>query len=341
MAKYFFIGGINKGGTPRGGAEAKNQFLLKKLQSTYVDELDYVDMTSSTQSLIFRYLKLIKGILKHEHIILSVASTALEKLAYLNFYLKKKKVTIFIIGGVVDQKLANPRMLQLFENANLVYAETKALTKSIKSISEKIPVKHLPNFKKLIEFTDRKKSNKDEIIKFVFLSRVHRDKGIFRAIETVKMLNKTSNNRRFILDIYGLLDLTNEDKTQFDKLTKSNDINYKGFLDLSLPDSLTTLSGYHFFIFLTNHPGEGFPGVLIDALHAGAIIIASDWKYNNEIVPQNSLIVNIVLKNYLNTIKKYINGVLNMEEETYHLEVKKLKEESVNYDINHINFKIA
>src|SRR5690554_6573924 len=215
MAKYFFIGSINENQPPRGGAEAKNQFLLKKLQSTYIHELDYVDMTSSTQSLIFRYLKLIKGILKHEHIILSVASTALEKLAFLNFYFKKKKVTIFIIGGVVDQKLANPRMLKLFENANLVYAETKALTKSIKSVSEKIPAKHLPNFKKLIEFKDSRKSNKDEITKFVFLSRVHRDKGIFRAIETVKMLNTTIDKTRFKLDIYGPIDLSNEDKTLF------------------------------------------------------------------------------------------------------------------------------
>src|SRR5690554_587942 len=132
MAKYFFIGGINKGGAPRGGAEAKNQYLIKKLQSKYKDNINYVDMTSSSLNLAIRYFRLIKGLIMHQHIVLSVASTALEKLAYLNFYLKSKNVTIFIIGGVVDQKLAKPRMLQLFENANLVYAETKALTISIK-----------------------------------------------------------------------------------------------------------------------------------------------------------------------------------------------------------------
>lgn len=340
MSKYFFIGGINEGNTPRGGAEAKNQFLLKKLQSIYLDEIDYVDMTSSTQSPIIRYLKLIKGIIKHQHIILSVASTALEKLAFLNFYLKRKNLTIFIIGGVVDQKLINPKMLELFENANLVYAETKALTKSIKSISEKIPAKHLPNFKKLVEFKYSKKTNKDKIINFVFLSRIHRDKGIFRAIETVKMLNTAIDKIRFKLDIYGPIDLSYEDKTQFDELIKSSDINYKGYLDLSIPESFTKLSSYHFFIFLTTHPGEGFPGVLIDALHSGTLIIASDWKYNKEIVPCSNLLVDLE-GDYQKEIMNYIEKIISMKTNDFEELIDSQKKQAKAYDINTINFELA
>jgi len=340
MAKYFFIGGINKGGAPRGGAEAKNQYLIKKLQSKYKDNINYVDMTSSSLNLAIRYFRLIKGLIMHQHIVLSVASTALEKLAYLNFYLKSKNVTIFIIGGVVDQKLINPRMKKLFENADIAYAETKALAQSIQEKSSFINVKHLPNFKELIAFTPVEKSNQDNTVKFVFLSRVHRDKGIFRAIEVIQHLNKSNNDKLFILDIYGPMDLSDKDKNVFDQLLNDQYIIYNGFIDLTEPEAYTLLSSYHFFLFLTNHPGEGFPGVLIDALHSGSIIIASDWRYNNEIVPEDNLLVDLE-SDYQVEIKNYINQILNLKEEEFQELVNRQQKLAEEYNIDNINFEIG
>ncbi|HEY8362617.1 MAG TPA: glycosyltransferase, partial [Tissierellaceae bacterium] len=34
----------------------------------------------------------------------------------------------------------------------------------------------------------------------------------------------------------------------------------------------------------TYYEGEGFPGTIIDAFSAGVPVIATDWKYNKEIV---------------------------------------------------------
>lgn len=340
MTKYFFIGGINQGASPRGGAEAKNQFLLKKLQEEYNEQLDYVDMTSSRMNLASRYIKLIKGLVQNQHIILSVSSAALEKLAYLNFYLKKKNITIFIVGGVVDQKLINPRMKTLFKNADIAYAETKALTESIKRNSNRINVKHLPNFKELIHFIPSEKTNRDDIIKFVFLSRVHKDKGVFRAMKIIHCLNKSTNDKLFILDIYGPIDLTAEDKILFEQEVENQYINYKGYINLSKPEAYTALSAYHFFVFLTTHPGEGFPGALIDALHSGTIIIASDWRYNNEIVPQSNLLVDLDA-NYQEVIKEYVHQILNLKEDEFQELIIKQQQQAEKYDINNIDFEIA
>lgn len=340
MAKYIFIAGINENNLPRGGAESKNQILLKLLQRRLVGELEYVDMALQNKHPTYNYVSLIFGLIKHRHIIISVGSSALDKLSYLNFYLKQKKITIFIIGGLVDKKLINPRMLKLFEQANIIYAETKALTNSIRLISDRINVKHLPNFKELLDYTKHKKSNQEKTIKMVFLSRVNRDKGIFRTIEVVKQLNSSHISKDFELDIYGPIDLSSTDVEGFKKQCELDFINYRGYLDLSNPESYTILSQYHFFMFLTSHSGEGFPGVLIDALHAGSIIIASDWKYNNEIIPKTNLLVDLN-SNYYMSIHKYIERILEMKETEYRMLIQKQHNIVRRYDISKIKFEIA
>lgn len=339
MTKYFFIGGINQGGSPRGGAEAKNQFLLKKLQEKYNEQLDYVDMTSSKNSFLKRYILLILGIIKSKYIIFSISNSALFKISFIDFLLQKKKKTIFLVGGVADQKLENLRFKKFIESAGIVYAETKALTKSIYQKSNRINVKHLPNFKQLIEFTPRNKSNKDSIIKFVFLSRVHRDKGVFRAINTVLHLNNKIK-KQFVLDIYGPIDLSVEDKKVFDQQVENQYINYKGYLDLSTADAYTKLSEYHFFIFLTNHPSEGFPGVIIDALHSGSIIIASDWRFNKEIIPKTNLIVNLQ-NDYLADIQEYVIKISELSFDEYQKITQSQQIKAKKYDVDYANIEVS
>jgi len=44
-------------------------------------------------------------------------------------------------------------------------------------------------------------------------------------------------------------------------------------------------------LFPTYYEGEGMPGTIIDAFSAGLPVIASDWKYNTEIVSDNTGII--------------------------------------------------
>ena len=41
---------------------------------------------------------------------------------------------------------------------------------------------------------------------------------------------------------------------------------------------------YHALLFPTYYEGEGVAGTLIDAMAAGVPVIASDWRYNSEVV---------------------------------------------------------
>lgn len=340
MAKYFFIGSINESKSPRGGAEAKNQFLLEKLKVKLGANFTYVD-TSGSENSFLKISKLIYGLIFNEHIILSIASTGLEKLSFFNFLFRRKKLTIFIIGGMVDEKLGNRRLKKLFELADISYAETHALSKSIKSKSAKINVLQLPNFKDLIPYLPNNKSNKDNIIRLVYLSRIHVNKGVFKSIELVEKLNEAISDKEFILDLYGPLDLPPTELEKFNERINNENINYKGFLDLNTSNGYSILSGYHFFVFLTNHPGEGFPGVLIDAMHAKTHLIYSDWKYNHEIVSSNGFLVNMESSFYQNEIIAYIRNILNKEEQSYLDELNQIEISSRKYDSSNINFEIA
>src|SRR5690606_12958223 len=98
-------------------------------------------------------------------------------------------------------------------------------------------------------------------IQLVYLSRVERRKGIFRAINLVKKLNQNTRGYRYHLDIYGRMDLKQNELFEFERLINNDDlIAYKGFLNLNESGSYERLSQYHFFLFLTDHVGEGFPG---------------------------------------------------------------------------------
>lgn len=50
--------------------------------------------------------------------------------------------------------------------------------------------------------------------------------------------------------------------------------------------STEVLKNYDALLFPTYYEGEGFAGTIIDAFAAGLPVIASDWKYNSEIIKQ-------------------------------------------------------
>ncbi len=49
--------------------------------------------------------------------------------------------------------------------------------------------------------------------------------------------------------------------------------------------SVDVLKHYFVLLFPTYYEGEGFAGTLLDAYSAGVPVIATDWKYNRELVP--------------------------------------------------------
>ena len=112
-----------------------------------------------------------------------------------------------------------------------------------------------------------------------------REKGIEDAVNAVVAVNTALGFQAFSLDIYGQVDGTQTE--WFDSLQKEflSYVRYGGLVPFD--KSVDVLKDYFALLFPTYYEGEGFAGTLIDAFSAGVPVIASDWKYNTEIVNEN------------------------------------------------------
>lgn len=122
-------------------------------------------------------------------------------------------------------------------------------------------------------------------LKLCTFSRVMREKGIEDAVNAVVSVNTALGFQAFSLDIYGQVDGAQTE--WFDSLQKEFPpyIRYGGLVPFD--KSVDVLKCYFALLFPTYYEGEGFAGTLIDAYSAGVPVIASDWKYNVELVNEN------------------------------------------------------
>ena len=109
-----------------------------------------------------------------------------------------------------------------------------------------------------------------------------KEKGIGDAIEVVKDINSALGETMYELDIYGSIDVNQTEWFEELQTNFPSYISYKGCVNFD--KSVETLNKYFALLFPTYYSGEGFAGTIIDALAAGLPVIASDWKYNAEIV---------------------------------------------------------
>lgn len=128
----------------------------------------------------------------------------------------------------------------------------------------------LENFREFSALNQNPSIHSDTL-KIVYLSRVIEVKGIMDLLLSLKSL---SNNYFFSLDVYGVEELINDDKSFFYSLL--NDcIEYKGSIDESVV--VNVLSSYDLLVFPTKYIGEGTPGVISESLIAGTPILTSNF----------------------------------------------------------------
>ncbi len=112
-----------------------------------------------------------------------------------------------------------------------------------------------------------------------------KEKGIEDAVRAVEEANRRLGKDIFNLDIYGQIDSNQTEWFEQLKNAFPDCIKYKG---IAKPEeSVGTIKSYFALLFPTYYEGEGFAGTLIDAFSAGVPIIASDWRYNSEIVDES------------------------------------------------------
>lgn len=228
-----------------------------------------------------------KAISKSKNVILFPAQNGLRVFApilllFKNFF-KNSKLHYVVIGGWLPEFLKNHRTLRdSLKRFDCIYVETLSMKNALENIGFQ-NVFVLPNCKKLkiLNEAELVYSN-SEPLKLCTFSRVMKEKGIEDAANAVIEVNRRFNRTALTLDIFGQVDV--QQQNWFDDLKASFPafVNYKGIIPFD--QSTDTLKQYFVLLFPTHYTGEGFAGTLIDAMAAGVPVIASDWKYNSEFV---------------------------------------------------------
>ena len=186
-----------------------------------------------------------------------------------------KKVVYHLFGGnFYEQYISAPKFVRwVVDNttfkSNYVFFETKQLMRVFSDMGGTDLI-WLPNSrKKILDRMPDRSYNK----KFVFISRVIKEKGIDTILEAFDKLDDSYN-----LSIYGPIP---PNKYTIRDLTKRNCF-YNGIL--TEEEVLEVLMENDVLLLPTYFDGEGYPGIIIEALSVGMPVIASNWKAINEII---------------------------------------------------------
>lgn len=227
---------------------------------------------------IFLYISLPFYILRVDYVYIGLGRKGMILLAPWTIILSvlfRRKIIYYVIGGwIFDLLIEKKRLIPLFKKFHAILVELPSMINTGNSLGLK-NIYFLPNFRLVNSYPEIKKRPHGGL-KLIYYSRVIREKGIFDAIESVEKIIKDGFN--VSLDIYGPL----IDRDINDKL--NNKIRYMGILNPLSPNIYNEINKYDILLFPTFYEGEGFPGAIIDAFISGIPVIATNWKYNSEII---------------------------------------------------------
>lgn len=287
MKKAAIIGHFGFGLNCLDGQTVKTKIIADQLCKIYGgDKIIKYDTHGSLKSLLKAPFVCLSAMLKSKNVIILPAHNGLRIYAPLLSFIKKfskTKLHYVVIGGWLPEMLGNkPHLEKCLKKFDAIYVETVVMKKALQDKGFK-NVTVMPNCKDLtILKEDKLVYTTGQPYKLCTFSRVMKEKGIEDAINAVKRVNEKFGKTVFTLDIYGNVDAGQ--KEWFDQLqiTFPEYVKYCGAVQFD--KSVEVLKNYFALLFPTFYDGEGFAGTLIDAYSAGVPVIASDWRYNREIV---------------------------------------------------------
>ena len=237
---------------------------------------------------------------KHNKILLNVTQKTFlyfSPVIYLICRFYKKKFILRLIGGSINESFKKQLgwyqsfLTKTSLNADMILAETRENQHFFAHFNEN--VKWIPNCRRLQKGTNKRKRPFKR--RFVFISQVKKSKGIDTLIEASKYLSK-----QITIDIYGPI----LEKGLTESLLNTQQLNYCGALNID--EVIPTLSQYDVLILPTYYEGEGYPGIIIEALSLGIPVITTNWKAIPDVIQDN-------FNGYLLPIKnaKYLAKAIN------------------------------
>ncbi len=199
----------------------------------------------------------------------------------------RRRLLYVVVGGWLPEFVEDRKwLLKCLYNIDHIFVETSSMQKKLSDLGLK-HVSILPNFKKIEIVNKNELSNSyTRPYKLCTFSRVTKEKGIEDAINVVQKINTDYGQHIYTLDIYGQIDENYKEKFEEIISHAPSYIKYKGTVPYD--KVVEVLKDYYLLLFPTYYAGEGFAGTLIDAFASGLPVVASDCRYNSEIVKDKS-----------------------------------------------------
>lgn len=286
MNSIILIGPIIKGSVPCTGDTVKNQLFLKRFSEVF-DRVRAVD-TYHWQKRPWCLIELMWKVLFYntEKIIVSANPGSADKLIkFLKLIGAQHRTFYWVVGGSLHESFENgERNWRDYKNLAGIFVQGFSMKETMERIGLK-NVFFVPNSKYIDYLPNKVMKRNDGVCHFVFLSRVEKYKGCDDIFSCIDILIKRGYKGQFDITFYGK---TTDQLGYFDsfssQIEKHKEASYKAVLNLCDTKKYDELASYDVMLFPTFWPGEGFPGVIIDAYIAGLPVIATDWNLNKDVV---------------------------------------------------------
>ncbi|MBM0151784.1 glycosyltransferase family 4 protein [Prevotella copri] len=328
MEKILFIGDCGNFKNTSNGVYAKNIQLFNRLKEVFVT-LKHVNTNNwkKNPSVLLNVLRSIWQYRKKDIIISLNTYSSYKLIKIVKRLFPSIRLNYFVIGGILPNFISQLEMKQreCYSIVKWFMVESQEMKRKMELLGYKNVI-HIPNFKK-IAYIPEKSTETSVPFRFVFLSRIIPEKGCDLIMEATRRINKEIGEDKFLVHFYGKIDDSYE--SQFLKIINEiPNAEYKGFLNLADVSNYDVLASYSAMLFPTFWKGEGFPGILIDAMIAGTPVIASEWGYNTEIIENGTTGIIIKSKNVdelANAMNSFICNHSKVAEMTRHCRIQAME----------------
>ncbi|MCC8171362.1 MAG: glycosyltransferase family 4 protein [Parabacteroides sp.] len=310
--KIIFIGAVNCGHPADDGETVKNRILIDVLRKQAGD-VSIIDVRNRPARICY-LLKFVCLLLfaPERPIVLSASSWVTYRLLkVIRLFGRKRSIFYWVIGGRFDSLIADKKLdSRLYTSLTRIIVEGESMRATLKTCGL-YNVVTVPNFKKITYIPSKRPA---DCCRFVFLSRIIPEKGVDLILDAAERLN-ASDGGNFGVDFYGKIAPGYEPEF-LSRVGQLPQVAYRGFLDLTTHAGYDILAGYSAMLFPTFWPGEGFPGIIVDACIAGLPVIASDWNLNKYIITTGYNGILIPPKDagsLAQTMRRMISGEINLE----------------------------